>query len=385
MITIESVPVFQKFIDLFSYAPLVVHSPGRINIIGEHTDYNQGYVLPVAIDKGITVAIGKRHDNEIHLYSEAYSEEFATTTTGFRPVKKWPDYILGVVDQLLQKEYDITGFNLVLDGDIPIGTGMSSSAAVECATIFALNELFELNLRKMEMAKLAQSAEHEFAGVRCGIMDQFTSIFGKKDFAIKLDCRSLEFEYMPLPMNEYKLVLLNTNVKHSLASSEYNTRRAQCEQGVAWVSGIYPEVQSLRDITIAMLDKAVAHKDAVIYRRCRYVIEENARLLAACAALKTGYLAEVGCNMFQSHYGLSRDYEVSCKELDFLVEQVKDDPAVLGARMMGGGFGGCTINLIKEDAIGRLTSSLHKNYQQAMGLDLSVYIVQPANGTSIVK
>jgi galactokinase len=298
--------------------------------------------------------------------------------------KHWPNYILGVVDQIQKRGYKIDGFNLVIDGDVPLGAGLSSSAAVECATAFALNEIFALHMDKMEMVKAGQKAEHTFAGVLSGIMDQFASMFGKKDHAINLDCRSLEYEYVPLRLNGHKILLLNTNVKHSLSSSEYNTRRKQCEQGVAWIKEHHPNVKSLRDVSMGMLQQYVQPKDELIYKRCKYVVEENIRLLEGCEDLKKGNLEALGKKMFRTHEGLSREYEVSCKELDYLVEQVKNNPAVVGARMMGGGFGGCTINLVKEDAIDDLVSQVSKDYQKAMNLELSAYVAVIEDGSSIV-
>lgn len=384
MTTIDTASVHQKFNDLFDSDPLIAYSPGRVNIIGEHTDYNEGFVLPTAINKGVSVAIVQRNDTGIHLYSQEFNEHYQTDTHDIQPVRGWPDYVLGVVKQLQDFGYDLRGFNLVVDGNVPIGAGMSSSAAIECATLFALNELFELPLTLLDMARLAQSAEHHFAGVRCGIMDQFASLFGKKDFAIKLDCKTLEYEYVPLQLNGYKIVLLNTNVKHSLASTEYNTRRAQCEQGVEWINREIGGVNSLRDVTPAMLDDIVAPKDKLVYQRCRYVIEENKRLVSACKALKAGNIHLLGQAMYETHAGLSKEYEVSCSELDFLVEQVKDNPAVLGARMMGGGFGGCTINLVKEEAIEILAETLSEKYKRATGLELSLYVANSENGTHLI-
>ena len=369
------------FRQLFFDEPLIVRSPGRINIIGEHTDYNEGFVLPAAIDKYATVAVSKRTDDRVHLHAAGFHESFETELSCIKPTGNWATYILGVADQLLKRGYAIGGFNLVVDGDVPVGAGMSSSAAVECAAVFALNELFDLGIGRMEMVKIAQQAEHEFAGVQCGIMDMFASMFGRKDQVIRIDCRSLEHEYIPLQLEGYKLVLLNTNVKHSLASSEYNVRRQQCEYGVSLIQAHHPEIKSLRDATVQMLDDHVALRDALVYRRCRYVVGEVRRLLDACEDLQNGNLAALGRKMFQTHEGLSRDYEVSCKELDFLVDAVKEHPAVLGARMMGGGFGGCTINLVKEDAIEPLVEKLMQSYQQSMHLELSAYIVQTGNGT----
>jgi galactokinase len=378
--------VLQDFKKSFNEEPLIVRSPGRVNIIGEHTDYNNGFVLPAAIDKAVYVAISPRNDEKIKLYSGEFEENFETSISELRPTDKgWPNYILGVADQLKKRGYSIKGFNLAIDGDVPIGSGLSSSAAVECATAFALNEVFHLNIDKKDIAFIGQKAEHTFAGVMCGIMDQFASVFGKRDHVIKLDCQSLEYKYVPLILEGYKILLLNTNVKHSLGSSEYNTRRAQCEQGVAWVKEHHPEINSLRDVTMEMLHKYVEPKDAVIYKRCKYVVEEIERLLEGCEDLKKGDLKALGEKMFQTHDGLSKEYEVSCKELDFLVDAVRNNPDVVGARMMGGGFGGCTINIVKEEAINGLVKELAESYQKNMGKELTAYIAQIENGTSLLS
>jgi galactokinase len=375
----------EKYVSLFNAEPLMVRSPGRVNIIGEHTDYNEGFVLPAAINKAIYIAIGKRNDKKIHLFAQDYNQAHEVTTSTVTPSEKhWPNYILGVVDQLQKNGYAIGGFNLVIDGDVPLGAGLSSSAAVECATAFSLNELFSLGMEKLEMVKAAQRAEHEFAKVMVGIMDQFASMFGKKDHVIKLDCRSLEYEYVPLALKGAKILLLNTNVKHSLASSEYNTRRKECEKGVAWIKEHHPEVNSLRDVTMEMLRQYVAPKDEVIFRRCKYVVEELTRLLEGCEDLKQENIAALGKKMFGTHDGLSREYEVSCKELDYLVDYVRNNPSVYGARMMGGGFGGCTINLVKEEAIDDLVEKISKDYKEEMNLELTPYIAEIENGSSLI-
>jgi galactokinase len=373
------------FYDKFSSEAMIVRSPGRVNIIGEHTDYNNGFVLPAAIDKAIYIAISKRDDDEIHLHAVDFKEDFSCSLSTVVPSKQhWPNYVLGIVDQLQKQGYKLKGFNAVIDGDVPVGAGLSSSAALECAAAFALNELFHLKLSKLEMVKMAQMAEHLFAGVKVGIMDMFASMFGKAEHVIKLDCRSLEYEYVPLHLDKIKIVLFNTNVKHSLATSEYNVRRQQCEQGVAWIKENHAQVNSLRDATIEMLDENVLPKDALIYKRCRFIIEENERLLSGCEDLKRNDIEALGKKMFGSHAGLSKEYEVSCKELDFLVEAVKNNNAVLGARMMGGGFGGCTINLVKEDAIENLIEEMTELYQHEMKLPLTAYIAQIENGTEII-
>ena len=376
-----------RFENLFGTTdePLVVRAPGRVNIIGEHTDYNDGFVLPAAIDKAAWVVVTSRTDNKILLYADEYQSFYDVSLNDLSPTSlHWPNYVLGVVDQLKKSGITISGFNLLLAGDIPIGAGLASSAAVECATLFALNELYSLQLTKAEMVHIAQKAEHTFAGVNCGVMDMFTSLFGKKDQLISLDCRNLFYEYVPLELNGYKLMLLNTNVHHRLSTSEYNNRRQQCEQGVAWVSEQVPSVQALRDVTADMLGRYVKERDGLIYQRCRYVVEENHRLLQACRDLRNGEIHSLGRRMFETHEGLSKQFEVSSPELDFLVDNVKDDPAVLGARMVGGGFGGCTINIVREDAIEELVKRLTPDYEEMTGLTLSYYIVSVEEGASVV-
>jgi galactokinase len=365
----------------YQVRPIIVMSPGRINLIGEHTDYNEGFVLPAAIDKAIVVAIQKRDDDKVSLYAMQLGKEYEVSLTGFKKKNNhWSNYILGVVNQLQKRGFGLSGFNIILSGNVPIGAGVSSSAAVECATVYALNELFGLGISKMEMVKIAQKAEHEFAGVLCGIMDQFASMFGQESKVISLDCRSLEYEYFPIEMTGLKIVLFDTNVKHSLASSEYNVRREQCEKGVAMMRQKYPSVKSLRDATMEMLDECVK-TEPLIYKRCKYVVEENIRLKEACKNLANNDIKSFGQKMFRTHDGLSKEYEVSCKELDYLVEQVRNDEAVLGARMMGGGFGGCTINLVKEEAIPGLVERLSKLYKENMHLELKHYVIAIKDGT----
>ncbi|WP_293787313.1 galactokinase [uncultured Pedobacter sp.] len=369
---------------LFNSEPILVRSPGRINIIGEHTDYNGGFVMPAAIDKAIYVAISKREDDEIHLFSESYQQfDISSVKNLQKSENSWANYILGVADQLKERGYQLGGFNFYIDGDVPLGAGLSSSAAVECATGFALDQLFSLEVPKMDIALIAQKAEQTFAGVNCGIMDQFASVFGKKDQAIMLDCRSMKHIYIPLKLDGYKLLLLNTNVKHALADSAYNKRRAQCEQGVAWIKEHYPNVNTLRDVNLDMLEAHVKPKDEEVFTKCSFVVKEIGRLLTAAEQLENGNLQGLGNLMFETHEGLSKDYQVSCKELDFLVEAVKPLDGVLGARMMGGGFGGCTINVVKEEKIADLIEELSSKYLLQFGLKLDSYTVQTDNGTSL--
>lgn len=344
------------FADSFQQAPVIVRSPGRVNIIGEHTDYNEGFVLPAAIDKAAYIGMSLREDDEIHLRAMDLKESFSIKLADLKPVEaiRWPNYILGAAAQFVKKGVKVPGFNAILTSDVPIGAGLSSSAAVECATVFALNELLQTQFNRLAMVQMAQKAEHEFAGVLCGIMDQFASMMGKKDHVIKLDCRSLEFEYVPFKLNGVKVLLLNTNVKHSLATSEYNTRRKECETAVNWIKTYVPTVKSLRDVTESMLDQYVVPKDKLIGKRSRFVVQEIERLLTGCADLQHGNLRALGQKMFATHDGLNKMYGVSCKELNWLVDHVRNNTSVIGARMMGGGFGGCTINLVKEEAIDEL-------------------------------
>lgn len=377
----------KEFISHFNSTPIIVRSPGRINIIGEHTDYNNGFVLPAAIDKAAYIAMSLRDDSEIHLVALDLNESFSTRVEDLKPTTdlSWTNYILGSAAQFHKNGLALSGFNAVLLSDVPIGAGLSSSAAIGCATVFALNELLGTNLTRLTMVGMAQKAEHEFAGVMCGIMDQFASMMGKKDHVIRLDCQSMEYEYAPLKLEGYKIVLFNTNVKHALASSEYNTRRNECDQAVAWVRQFEPTVQSLRDVTELMLDQYVKPKSELIDKRSRFVVQEIQRLLSGCEDLREGNIQALGKKMFKTHEGLSKMYEVSCKELDWLVDFVKDNSNVMGARMMGGGFGGCTINLVKEGAIEALIESVQPAYEEAMHLPLTYYIASIENGTELVR
>ena len=369
----------------FAGEPIIVRSPGRINLIGEHTDYNKGFVLPAAIDKAVYFAFSAREDDQIALVSVDFDSSFSSDINALAKTGKWPDYILGVVDQFQKHGYKIKGFNCVFGGDIPLGAGLSSSAALENGIGFGLDTLFQLGIEPIVLAGLSQKAENQFVGVQCGIMDQFASMMGKKDQVIRLDCDTLEYVYRPIVLDGMKILLLNTNVHHSLASSEYNTRRRQCEEGVRILQENGLSVKSLRDATMEMVVQYIKPVDPVIYSRCKYIVAEKERLLTGCEDLEKGDVPAFGKKMFRTHEGLSKEYEVSCPELDFLVETVKDNPDVLGARMMGGGFGGCTINIVKEDAIGSLVEELKPKYKAHTGLDLDYYVAVISDGTGIVN
>ena len=374
-----------KFQQLFGQEALIIRSPGRINLIGEHTDYNMGFVLPAAINKAIYLGIHLRKDQKISLYSIDYQDDYQTDLDAInRSGKLWPDYILGVVKQI-QKNHSLDhGFNIVFGGDIPPGAGLSSSAALECATAYALNSIFNLNIQNMALVCLAQAAENEFVGVKCGIMDQFASMFGKKDYLMRLDCRSLEYTYVPFHSDKLKIVLFDTRVKHSLASSAYNERREQCEAGVKLIQAIHPEVLSLRDASEEMLLEFVKPVNEIVYNRCSFIVGEIKRLLNSCNDLENNNMPAFGKRMFETHAGLKDLYEVSCQELDLLVDLVKNDPNVIGARMMGGGFGGCTINLVNSESVEALIKKVGDNYHAKTGTEMLAYVVEIEDGTGVL-
>lgn len=375
-----------KFSEIYGPSYSLIRSPGRVNLIGEHTDYNEGFVLPAAINKEIFFSVAKNELGRCRIYAYDLQESVDFTPESFSKSEKgWANYILGVIDQLQQQGLHIGGFDCVFGGNIPQGAGMSSSAALECGIGTALNHIFELSLEKTAIAKLSQKAENEFVGVNCGIMDQFANIFGRKNQVIKLDCRSLAYEYFPLEIEGYKIVLFDTNVSHSLASSEYNVRREQCEEGVRALQKQGLEVKSLRDVTLNILTQYKSVLENVIFKRCWYVVEENRRVGEACHFLEQGDLLSFGKKMYESHEGLSCQYEVSCPELDFLVAQTRNNDQVLGARMMGGGFGGCTINLVKETAVTSLTNVLQQAYQEQFDRELNAYVGDIVDGTQVIS
>lgn len=357
-------------------------SPGRINLIGEHTDYNGGFVFPGAIDKGMLAEIKPNGTGKVRAFSIDLDDyaEFGLTEED-APKASWARYIFGVCREIIKRGGEIQGFDTTFAGDVPLGAGMSSSAALESTYAFALNELFDLNIDKFELAKIGQSTEHNYCGVNCGIMDQFASVFGQKGHLIRLDCRSLEYKYFPFDPESagYKLVLLDSVVKHELASSAYNKRRQSCERVVVAIKRNHPEVDFLRDATMEMLNEVKADVTAEDYMRAEYVIEEIQRVLDVCDALEKGDYETVGEKMYGTHHGMSKLYEVSCEELDFLNDIAKEC-GVTGSRVMGGGFGGCTINLVKADKYDAFVKKAFAEYAKKFGHEPKLYNVVISDG-----
>jgi len=373
--------VKSEFLKTFNSNPLLVFSPGRINLIGEHTDYNNGYVFPAAIDKGIVTAIAKSSLETSTLIALNTDDKYEFSTNNLVPLKNgsWQNYILGVISEIQKTGKRIENFNLVFSGDIPIGAGLSSSAALENSVIFALNELFKFGLTKKEMIFISQKAEHNFVGVKCGIMDQYASMFGQKDSAILLDCENLEAKTVKLNLQDYSLLLINTNVKHSLAESAYNERRTICEN-VSSKLGF----DSLREASSKDLSTLKESLSKSEYQKALYVVQENSRVLEAFEAVKLNDISKLGELLFASHDGLKNQYKVSCKELDFLVGFAKNSNAVIGARMMGGGFGGCTINLIKTTKIDAFKIKIASSYYNTFENNCSFYKVNLSDGTKTI-
>ena len=369
-----------KFIALFGQGYAIYTSPGRVNLIGEHTDYNGGFVFPGAIDKGIYAAIRINDLNKVRAYSIDYDgyTEFGLNEED-KPNEAWARYIFGVCREIQKRGYPMKGFDTVFYGNVPLGAGMSSSAALESTFAFALNDLLGLKIDKFELARIGQSTEHNYCGVKCGIMDQFASLFGKKGHLMRLNCATMEFEYFPFNPQGYKVVLLDTVVKHELASSAYNRRRESCENACAHIAAKHPEVKYLSDATMAMLNEVDVEITAEDYMRAEYVIGEKQRVLDVCEALERGDYETVGDRMYGTHYGMSKLYEVSCEELDFLNDIAKAC-GVTGSRVMGGGFGGCTINLVKEELYDSFIKTAKEKFNARFGHEPKVYNVIISDG-----
>ncbi len=370
--------ITKEFAKNFTEEPMLIFSPGRINVIGEHTDYNDGFVFPAAVDKGIIAAIGKSSQPKSVIVASDLNEKFEFSVEVVAPLigGNWRNYILGVVGEIQKKGLQVGNFNLVFGGDIPEGSGMSSSAALENSVVFGLNELFKLGLTKEEMIFISQKAEHNYVGVKCGIMDQYASMFGIKDHALLLDCRTTVATPFLIDFKDYELLLINTNVKHSLADSAYNNRRAVCENVASLLN-----VKALRDVTeedLLTIKNQISEED---YQKALFVVQENNRVQAASEAMAANDIEKLGELVFASHNGLQHQYKVSCDELDFLVGLAKDCDDVIGSRMMGGGFGGCTINIVKK---GKATTFVEKAaplYKEKFNKECSPYSVNISAGT----
>lgn len=370
-----------KFAELYGEAGVLYTSPGRINLIGEHTDYNGAFVFPGAVDKAMVAEIRLNRTDKIRAFALDLGEgaEFGLNEED-APCQSWARYVFGVAREIQKRGYKIGGFDTVFAGDVPLGAGMSSSAALESTFAFALNELFNLGIDKFELAKIGQSTEHNYIGVKCGIMDQFASVFGKADHLIRLDCKSMEYAYFPFNPVGYRLLLVDSVVKHELASSAYNKRRESCERAVEAIAKRHPEVKFLRDAPMAWLDEVKAEISEEDYKRAEYVIGEVQRVLDVCEALEKGDYETVGQRMYDTHYGMSKLYEVSCEELDFLNDLAKE-MGVTGSRVMGGGFGGCTINLLKDELYDTFKAEAKARYTAKYGREPLFYDVVISDGS----
>ena len=374
--------IAHEFKNRFGGEPSIFSAPGRVNLIGEHTDYNEGFVLPFGIQNRTYAACAQRGDRNVHVYTRTLAKfaEFSLDDPPNEKINEWILYIRGIAAVIESKGHELKGANIVIDSDIPFGAGLSSSAALEVCSGFALWSLSSDEADLREIAYAGQEVEHEFIGVRSGLMDQLTSALGRKDNALLIDCRTNSVEYVPLDPGELMFVICDTKVKHDLATSAYNKRREECEQGVDLLAGHLGEIRSLRDVSVADLE---GHESALpdpIRKRCRHVITENARVVAAVGAIKRGDFYDVGRLMYLSHDSLRDDYEVSCPELDLLVDTASRLNYVFGARMTGGGFGGCTINLIKGARYAEFEREIRSSYRAAFGRDPAISKVQPSDG-----
>lgn len=366
-------------------AGVTVKSPGRINLIGEHTDYNMGFVMPTAIDKKIFFELRKNGSPSVcNIYSTTFDSKLQFDLENFsRSTHTWENYILGVVNEIQKLGKEPAGFDCIITSELPIGAGISSSAALECGLAAGLNALFDLGLTKKQIVFLSQAAENNYVGSNCGIMDQYASVMSKKGNLIMLDCLTLEANYIPADFGTCKILLINTKVSHSLADGEYNTRRKECETALQIIKQSFDNVKTLRDVNMEMLKSMRVNLSPKQYDRVLYVLQENERVLEGAGFLKAGNLKEFGKLMYGSHSGLRDLYEVSCAELDFLVDFVKDRPYIYGARMMGGGFGGCTINIIEAEKILEFGKDVSEAYFRKFGISPDLITVVPDEGTIV--
>lgn len=376
------IKIKQAFKQNFESKPLIVSSPGRINLIGEHTDYNEGFVFPAAIDKGIIAAIGKSDSSICKVFALDAQEHYEFSLEDIHPIPdgNWRNYVIGVVAEIQNKGIEISAFNVVFAGDIPKGAGLSSSAALENSIVFGLNKLFNLNLTKHEMISISQKAEHNYVGVRCGIMDQYASMFGKENHALLLDCRTQEAIPYQLNFKEYGIMLINTNVSHNLVDAEYNDRRNVCEKVAKLL-----QVDFLRDATEDTLKQIEFKISPIEYQKALYIIQENKRVLEAAKMIETQNIEGLGRLLYEAHHGAQHQFKISCPELDFLVEQAQKHPNVVGARMMGGGFGGCTINIVEQTAMQSYGDEISERYYKKYGKQCSIYFVKLSQGTHSIE
>ncbi len=372
--------VIEKFKENFSSLPRLFFSPGRINLIGEHVDYNDGFVMPAAIDKGIFYAVAANGTSVVNFIAVDFDEKFSANIHNITKSDNWKNYVISVINEFILAGKNINGFDCVFGGDIPQGSGMSSSAAVEGGLAFAMNEIFSAGFNRVELALLCQRAEHNFPNVQCGIMDQFANMMGKKNNVLLLDCKTMQHQYFPLQLDGYKIVLVNTKVHHSLASGEYNIRRKRCEDGMKILQSLFM-VQSFREVNKTQLTEAKNLMKAEVYNCCLFVVEEIERAQNAAAMLQKKDITGFGKLMYLAHEGLSNLYKVSCEELDYLVKFTEKIPAVIGSRMMGGGFGGCTINIVKDEGIENFIAEVTSAYQHQFNILPEAYIVEIADGT----
>ena len=372
-----------RFRQLFGTTPQMVRAPGRVNLIGDHTDYNDGFVMPMAIGFYTWVASAKRNcdDRILEAYSEHFDEKitFSLDALSGPPRQHWGDFVRGVAATLQDAGHKLSSVNLAIHGDVPLGAGLSSSASLEVALALALTSVAGLDVPRLELVKLCQAAEHKYVGTRCGIMDQFIAGFGAAGHALMLDCRSLQYQLLPIP-GDIRFVVCNSMVRHELASGEYNLRRADCEAAVRLLQPFIPGIRALRDVRIEDLEKYKHVLSKTVYRRCRHVVTENERVLAAAGALQSGDAERYGQLMYESHRSLRDDYEVSCRELDLLVDLASSIQGVYGARMTGGGFGGSTVNLLRADSVAAFQSQLAERYSDATHIAPETYVCEPAQG-----
>ena len=378
--------ISEEFQRRFTHTPFLFVSPGRINLIGEHVDYNEGFVMPAAIDRNFVFAITPSGNEKCNIYSQDFQEGVSFSLRDMHPGEEWINYLMGVLDAFQRRGLKVNGVDCVFGGNIPVGAGLSSSAALCGGFAFAVNEIFKLGLSRLELAKIAQYSEHEFVGVNCGIMDQYANLFGEENAALLLDCRSLTHQALPFLFSAYSIVLVDSKVKHALASTAYNDRRAVCEKGVSIISEERKEVKSLRDVSRTMLYEFQDKLGEEIFVKCLFVVEEMARTLKAAELLREPDPEGFGELMFQTHWGLSQAFEVSCEELDFLVMLAEEDKkTVVGARMMGGGFGGCTINLVRKGREGIFKEKVRQKYFVTFKNEPDFYSVELSKGTHQIK